>query len=74
MEAAPRHAHAMPGDDPRLPIPRQLLEAAQRDGRTAWLDALPESLSPALKQKILLDNPLATYPRLREAEPKEIRQ
>jgi uncharacterized protein len=38
------------------------------------LDALPESLPPALKQKILLDNPLATYPRLREAEPKEIRQ
>jgi predicted TIM-barrel fold metal-dependent hydrolase len=38
------------------------------------LDALPESLSPALKKKILFDNPLATYSRLRESAPKEIRQ
>src|SRR5688500_6848534 len=45
MQAAPRHAHAVPGDDPRLPIPRHLLEAAQRDGRTAWLDALPGTLA-----------------------------
>jgi predicted TIM-barrel fold metal-dependent hydrolase len=36
------------------------------------LDALPETLSPALKKKILLDNPLATYSRL--SAPKEIRQ
>jgi len=29
-------------------------------------DALPEGLSPALAQKICQDNPLATYPRLKE--------
>ena len=33
------------------------------------LDALPETLSPALKKKILLENPLATYSRLRESDP-----
>jgi predicted TIM-barrel fold metal-dependent hydrolase len=38
------------------------------------LEALPESLPPALKKKILLDNPLATYSRLRDSAPKEIRQ
>ena len=38
------------------------------------LEALPESLPAALKKKILLDNPLATYSRLRESAPKEIRQ
>ena len=38
------------------------------------LEALPDSLSPALKKKILLENPLATYSRLRESAPKEIRQ
>lgn len=42
------------------------------------LAALPESLPPALRKKILLDNPLATYPRLREGaakdSPKETRQ
>jgi len=27
---------------------------------------LPEGLSPALAQKICQDNPLATYPRLKE--------
>ena len=45
MLAAPRHAHAMPGDDPRLPIPPELREAAQRDGRMAWLDGLPGTLA-----------------------------
>jgi uncharacterized protein len=30
-------------------------------------DALPPGLPPALQQKILVDNPLATYPRLQEA-------
>ena len=29
-------------------------------------DALPPGLPPAVAQKIVLDNPLATYPRLRE--------
>jgi predicted TIM-barrel fold metal-dependent hydrolase len=39
------------------------------------LDALPDGLSPALTKKILLENPLQTYSRLREANPpKEIRQ
>jgi uncharacterized protein len=38
------------------------------------LEVLPESLSPALKKKILLENPLATYSRLRERAPKEARQ
>ncbi|HWL83914.1 MAG TPA: amidohydrolase family protein [Roseomonas sp.] len=33
--------------------------------------ALPASLPPALAQKITVDNPLATYPRLREA-PREV--
>jgi uncharacterized protein len=31
------------------------------------LDALPDGLSDAMINKILIDNPLATYPRLREA-------
>jgi len=30
-------------------------------------DALPDGLSDTLVRKILIDNPLATYPRLREA-------
>jgi predicted TIM-barrel fold metal-dependent hydrolase len=38
------------------------------------LEALPEQLSPALRKKILLENPLATYSRLRDSAPKEIRQ
>ncbi len=38
------------------------------------LDALPESLPLALRKKILLDNPLATYARLRDGGPKEVRQ
>jgi predicted TIM-barrel fold metal-dependent hydrolase len=38
------------------------------------LNALPDTLSPALRKKILLDNPLATYSRLRESAPKEMRQ
>jgi hypothetical protein len=39
------------------------------------LNALPDRLSPALQKKILLENPLATYARLREPiAPKEIRQ
>ena len=39
------------------------------------LNALPDTLSPALAKKILLENPLATYARLREPiAPKEIRQ
>jgi hypothetical protein len=38
------------------------------------LDALPDTLSQALRKKILLDNPLATYSRLRATGPKEIRQ
>jgi predicted TIM-barrel fold metal-dependent hydrolase len=29
-------------------------------------DALPRGLPESLKRKILVDNPLATYPRLRE--------
>jgi predicted TIM-barrel fold metal-dependent hydrolase len=28
--------------------------------------ALPDGLSPALRQKIMVDNPLRAYPRLRE--------
>ena len=31
--------------------------------------ALPEGLSPALVQRMLIDNPLETYPRLRESLP-----
>ena len=31
------------------------------------LDALPDGLGPELTRRILLDNPLETYPRLREA-------
>jgi uncharacterized protein len=31
------------------------------------MDALPDGLSDAMINKILIDNPLATYPRLREA-------
>ncbi|MEX0590952.1 MAG: amidohydrolase family protein [Xanthobacteraceae bacterium] len=39
------------------------------------LKALPDGLSPALAKKILLENPLETYSRLREGNsPKEIRQ
>jgi predicted TIM-barrel fold metal-dependent hydrolase len=39
------------------------------------LNALPDGLSPALAKKILLENPLETYSRLRdENTPKEIRQ
>lgn len=39
------------------------------------LDALPKGLSPGLVKKILLENPLETYSRLRDANaPKEIRQ
>jgi predicted TIM-barrel fold metal-dependent hydrolase len=39
------------------------------------LNALPDGLSPALTKKILLENPLETYSRLREPDaPKEIRQ
>jgi predicted TIM-barrel fold metal-dependent hydrolase len=39
------------------------------------LAALPEGLSPALVKKILLENPVETYSRLRdESAPKEIRQ
>jgi predicted TIM-barrel fold metal-dependent hydrolase len=39
------------------------------------LNALPDGLSPALAKKILLENPLETYSRLRETgAPKEIRQ
>lgn len=34
----------------------------QFDGQSAW----PEGLSPALRQKIMADNPLRTYARLRE--------
>jgi len=41
---ARRHARAMPGDDRRLRIPRHLKEAAQREGRTAWLGTLPGTL------------------------------
>jgi hypothetical protein len=29
--------------------------------------ALPDGLSPGLARKILIDNPRATYPRLKEA-------
>jgi predicted TIM-barrel fold metal-dependent hydrolase len=32
-------------------------------------DALPRGLPESLKQKILIDNPLATYPRLRTSNP-----
>jgi predicted TIM-barrel fold metal-dependent hydrolase len=32
-------------------------------------DVLPAGLSPALVRKIMIDNPLATYPRLRETLP-----
>jgi streptomycin 6-kinase len=35
----------MPGDNRWLPIPRHLSEAAQREGRTAWLDTLRETLA-----------------------------
>jgi len=39
------------------------------------LNALPDTLPLALQKKILLENPLATYSRLREpSAPKEIRQ
>jgi predicted TIM-barrel fold metal-dependent hydrolase len=39
------------------------------------LNALPDGLSPGLIKKILLENPLETYSRLRdENAPKEIRQ
>jgi len=31
-------------------------------------DALPDGLSDVMLRKILVDNPLATYPRLRAAE------
>jgi hypothetical protein len=31
------------------------------------MDALPEGLSPDLVRRIEIDNPLETYPRLREA-------
>jgi streptomycin 6-kinase len=34
----------MPGDR-RLPIPRYLEETAQREGRTAWLSTLPDTLT-----------------------------
>ena len=30
-------------------------------------DAMPEGIAPALAQKICYDNPLAVYPRLKEA-------
>ena len=36
-------------------------------------DALPEGLSPDLVRKIMIDNPHATYPRLKELPPKEAR-
>ena len=32
-------------------------------------DALPQGLPESLRQKILVDNPLATYPRLRAVNP-----
>jgi len=39
------------------------------------LNALPDTLPPTLTKKILLENPLATYSRLREpGQPKETRQ
>jgi predicted TIM-barrel fold metal-dependent hydrolase len=36
-------------------------------------DALPEGLSPDLVRKIMIDNPHATYPRLKELPPEEAR-
>jgi hypothetical protein len=36
-------------------------------------DALPDGLSEAMLRKILIDNPLSTYPRLRAADAGEQR-
>jgi predicted TIM-barrel fold metal-dependent hydrolase len=69
---------AQPFDGP--PDPAQLSRLFEQLGSDAlllfatdyphWqfdgLDALPAGLSPALARKIMVDNPLATYPRLRE--------